>query len=99
MGDNNSSPPTTTTTTTTTTDATTNADRLNSFHPECNDLKHQYDQCFNEWFTEHYMNGRYKNNACQHIFEMYTSCVKVLIINFIIFYFNLHVVFFVNSVV
>lgn len=69
MGDNNSSP-----------SSTTNADRLNSFHPECNELKHQYDQCFNVWFTEHYMNGHYENEKCQKIFEIYTSCVKVYII-------------------
>lgn len=69
MGDNNSSTPTTAT--------KTNADRLNSFHPECSDLKHEYDQCFNAWFTAHYMNGHYNNNECQNIFDMYTSCVKV----------------------
>lgn len=67
MGDNNSST------------STTNVDRLNSFHPECNDLKQQYDQCFNVWFTEQYMNGHYNNNKCQKIFEAYTECVKVLV--------------------
>lgn len=68
MGDDNSSSP------------TTNTDRLNSFHPECNDLKYQYDQCFNSWFTEHYMNGHYNNDKCQKVFEIYTNCVKVSII-------------------
>lgn len=58
----------------------TNTDRLDSFHPECNDLKHQYDQCFNFWFREHYMNGNYNNNVCHKVFEMYTDCVKVSII-------------------
>lgn len=67
MGDNNSSTP------------TTNTDRLNSFHPECSDLKHKYDQCFNSWFTEHYMNGHYNNDECQKVFDMYTNCVKVSI--------------------
>lgn len=68
MGDNSSSSPT-----------TTNVDRLNSFHPECSNLKHQYDQCFNLWFTKHYMNGDYQNNECQKIFEIYTDCVKVCV--------------------
>lgn len=70
MGDKSSSTSTT----------TTHSDRLNSFHPECNDLKQQYDQCFNVWFTSHYMNGHYNNDECQKIFEMYTGCVKVLTI-------------------
>lgn len=65
MGDKNSS------------QSTKNIDRLNSFHPECNDLKQQYDDCFNVWFTEHYMNGHYNNEECQKIFGMYTDCVKV----------------------
>lgn len=67
MDDNNSSP------------STSTADRLNSFHPECNNLKQQYDQCFNAWFTDHYMNGHYNNVECQKLFEIYTDCVKVII--------------------
>jgi len=65
MGDNNSSP------------APTKVDRLNSFHPDCDELKQQYDECFNVWFTEHYMNGHYNNEACNKVFELYTDCVKV----------------------
>lgn len=68
MGDNNSNP------------STTNGERLDSFHPDCTNLKQEYDQCFNFWFTEHYMNGHYNNHECQKIFEMYTSCVKVCIL-------------------
>lgn len=71
MGDSNTSTPAT---------ATSSADRLNSFHPECNDLKYQYDQCFNVWFTEHYMNGHYNNHECQKVFELYTECVKVCVL-------------------
>ncbi|XP_025405619.1 TP53-regulated inhibitor of apoptosis 1-B-like [Sipha flava] len=67
MGDSNNSSPAT---------ATSSADRLDSFHPKCNDLKYQYDQCFNVWFTEHYMNGHYNNQECQKVFELYTECVK-----------------------
>lgn len=65
MGDNNSSP------------TTTKVDRLNSFHPDCDELKQKYDQCFNVWFTEHYMNGHYNNEGCNKVFELYTDCVKV----------------------
>ncbi|VVC41007.1 Mitochondrial distribution/morphology family 35/apoptosis,DNA repair protein, Swi5 [Cinara cedri] len=65
MDDNDSRSPT-----------TSSADRLNSFHPDCNNLKQQYDQCFNLWFTEHYMNGHYDNSDCQKVFENYTDCVK-----------------------
>lgn len=65
MDDNNSSP------------APTKVDRLNSFHPDCDELKQQYDECFNVWFTEHYMNGHYNNEGCNKVFELYTDCVKV----------------------
>ncbi|XP_022175769.1 TP53-regulated inhibitor of apoptosis 1-like [Myzus persicae] len=64
MGDNNSSP------------TTTKVDRLKSFHPDCDELKQKYDQCFNVWFTEHYMNGHYNNEGCNKVFELYTDCVK-----------------------
>lgn len=70
MDDNNSSPQTSN---------SSSADRLNSFHPECNKLKQQYDQCFNAWFTEHYMTGDYNNDECQKLFKIYTDCVKVCI--------------------
>lgn len=59
--------------------STTKIDRLDSFHPECNELKQQYDQCFNIWFTEQYMNGHYENDECRKLFEVYTDCVKVSI--------------------
>ncbi|XP_025191000.1 TP53-regulated inhibitor of apoptosis 1-like isoform X2 [Melanaphis sacchari] len=54
----------------------TKVERLNSFHPDCNELKQRYDECFNVWFTEHYMNGHYNNEGCNKVFELYTDCVK-----------------------
>jgi len=69
MGDNNSSP------------TTAEVDRLKSFHPACDELKQKYDQCFNVWFTEHYMNGHDNNERCNKVFELYTDCVKVSLHN------------------
>jgi len=76
MGDNNSIP------------APAKVDRLNSFHPDCDELKEKYDECFNVWFTEHYMNGHYNNEGCNKIFELYTDCVKVCLNKLMNYYFN-----------
>lgn len=76
MDDNNSDTPS----------ASNATGRLESFHPKCTDLKQQYDQCFNTWFTEHYMNGHYNNNQCLNILQTYTDCVKVCVIYLHIFF-------------
>ncbi|XP_050526840.1 TP53-regulated inhibitor of apoptosis 1-like [Daktulosphaira vitifoliae] len=55
---------------------------LDSFHPDCNQSKQLYDQCFRKWFAEQYMTGQHNNtfngehDACQKLFDEYTDCVK-----------------------
>lgn len=50
---------------------------MNSISPECQDLKNQYDDCFNKWFKDHFLNGTTDNRMCSTIFGSYQDCVKV----------------------
>lgn len=48
---------------------------MNSIGNECNELKRQYDECFNNWFSERFLKGE-KEDVCQELFRTYQSCVK-----------------------
>lgn len=50
---------------------------MNSIGPTCNELKKQYDDCFNLWFAEHFLKGRTDDSMCAPIFKVYQQCVKV----------------------
>ncbi|KAJ1971649.1 Mitochondrial distribution and morphology protein 35 [Dimargaris xerosporica] len=41
---------------------------------ECTELKHQYESCFNQWYTERYLKGDY-TPQCQDLFDKYRQCV------------------------
>lgn len=50
---------------------------MNSIGEACNDLKKEYDDCFNAWFSEHFLKGRTNDSVCAPLFKVYQHCVKV----------------------
>lgn len=50
---------------------------MNSIGDTCNDLKKQYDACFNTWFAEHFLKGKKDDSMCAPMFRVYQECVKV----------------------
>ena len=50
---------------------------MNSISPECQELKTQYDACFNKWFKEKFLKGQPDDAMCSALFKNYQSCVKV----------------------
>ncbi|XP_002734209.1 TP53-regulated inhibitor of apoptosis 1-like [Saccoglossus kowalevskii] len=54
---------------------------MNSVGEDCNDLKREYDACFNKWFTERYLKGDYYRDPCKKIFKKYQTCVKTAMKN------------------
>ncbi|XP_068698692.1 TP53-regulated inhibitor of apoptosis 1-like [Montipora capricornis] len=48
---------------------------MNSIGPECNDLKKEYDACFNVWYSESFLKGEYKTDPCGELLKSYRSCV------------------------
>lgn len=48
---------------------------MNSIAKECDELKRTYEECFNAWFTDHFLKGR-NQDACSQFFRDYQSCVK-----------------------
>ncbi|XP_074643263.1 TP53-regulated inhibitor of apoptosis 1-A-like [Tubulanus polymorphus] len=48
---------------------------MNSVGPECQELKLKYDECFNNWFSGHFLKGS-KTDACAPLFKEYQACVK-----------------------
>ncbi|KAH8299883.1 hypothetical protein KR044_007277 [Drosophila immigrans] len=49
---------------------------MNSIGDDCNELKKQYDACFNNWFSERFLKGQTDDSACAPIFKVYQECVK-----------------------
>ncbi|KAH8250754.1 TP53-regulated inhibitor of apoptosis 1-B-like [Drosophila kikkawai] len=49
---------------------------MNSIGKDCDELKKQYDACFNSWFSEQFLKGRTDDSACAPIFRVYQECVK-----------------------
>jgi len=59
-----------------------------SFAKECTELKHKYDNCFNDWYANKYfpspaladarfLQGEGRTNECQGLFDQYRACVEV----------------------
>lgn len=58
---------------------------MNSIGEACNDLKKEYDECFNTWFAEHFLKGKTNDSMCAPMFRVYQQCVKVniqLLVNY-----------------
>ncbi|XP_026467053.1 TP53-regulated inhibitor of apoptosis 1-like [Ctenocephalides felis] len=49
---------------------------MNSIGSNCNELKKQYDTCFNNWFAENFLRGNTEDTACAAVFKLYQACVK-----------------------
>ncbi|XP_017078091.1 TP53-regulated inhibitor of apoptosis 1-like [Drosophila eugracilis] len=49
---------------------------MSSVGEDCNELKQQYDACFNSWFSERFLKGQTDDSACTPIFRVYQECVK-----------------------
>ncbi|XP_056636440.1 TP53-regulated inhibitor of apoptosis 1-like [Diorhabda carinulata] len=49
---------------------------MNSIGEACNDLKKEYDACFNTWFSEHFLRGSTNDSMCAPLFKVYQQCVK-----------------------
>lgn len=54
------------------------AENMNSIGENCNELKGQYDACFNSWFAEKFLKGSTNDSACAPLFKIYQQCVKVI---------------------
>uniref|UniRef100_A0A914UXC7 Uncharacterized protein n=1 Tax=Plectus sambesii TaxID=2011161 RepID=A0A914UXC7_9BILA len=60
-------------------------DRMNSISKDCNELKHKYDDCFNDWFINGYLkekpDGKRGANKkavvpCEALLLAYQECTK-----------------------
>ncbi|XP_050509718.1 TP53-regulated inhibitor of apoptosis 1-like [Diabrotica virgifera virgifera] len=49
---------------------------MNSIGEACNDLKKEYDACFNSWFSDHFLRGKTNDSMCAPLFRVYQQCVK-----------------------
>lgn len=50
---------------------------MDSVGPDCRELKQQYDECFNTWFTEQFLAGHTEEDPkCLKLFEVYSACVN-----------------------
>lgn len=47
-----------------------------SFAPECTEAKVKYDDCFNKWYTEKFLQGKSLNNECTDLWDSYITCVN-----------------------
>ncbi|CUM50779.1 unnamed protein product [Debaryomyces tyrocola] len=47
-----------------------------SFAPECTEAKNQYDDCFNKWYTEKFLQGKSLENECTELWDSYITCVN-----------------------
>ncbi|CAO3609442.1 unnamed protein product [Mucor hiemalis] len=45
-----------------------------SVGPECTELKKQYDNCFNKWYSEKFLKGD-TSSECEDLFKDYRACV------------------------
>lgn len=52
---------------------------MNSIGENCNELKRDYDACFNSWFAEKFLRGNTNDSACASLFKDYQQCVKVIV--------------------
>ncbi|KNE68440.1 hypothetical protein AMAG_13092 [Allomyces macrogynus ATCC 38327] len=51
---------------------------MESIGKNCTPLKHDYDACFNKWYTEKFLKGE-TTPECTELFEKYRQCVVAAI--------------------
>ncbi|XP_061478037.1 TP53-regulated inhibitor of apoptosis 1-like [Rhineura floridana] len=53
---------------------------MNSLGEACTEMKREYDQCFNCWFTEKFLKGEGGDssggNPCAQLFKCYQLCIQ-----------------------
>jgi len=50
---------------------------MDSIAPECTNTKHDYDRCFNEWFSEKFLKGESTlPTICEDLFRRYQDCIR-----------------------
>jgi TRIAP1/MDM35 family protein len=49
---------------------------MDSIGKECTPLKHEYDACFNKWYSERFLKGDV-TPECDALFTTYKACVTV----------------------
>ncbi|XP_011308648.1 TP53-regulated inhibitor of apoptosis 1-like isoform X1 [Fopius arisanus] len=49
---------------------------MNSLGDACNEIKREYDMCFQTWFTENFLKGDTNDSMCAPLFKVYQQCVK-----------------------
>lgn len=52
-------------------------DKMNSIGENCTQLKKDYDNCFNNWFSDRFLKGDTDDSLCAPLFKVYQQCVKV----------------------
>ncbi|RKO96554.1 hypothetical protein CAUPRSCDRAFT_5050, partial [Caulochytrium protostelioides] len=45
-----------------------------SISPDCQELKDKYDTCFNNWYSNKFLQGSIESD-CDHLFTLYRACV------------------------
>ena len=51
-------------------------DSMESISADCQELKRDYDTCFNAWFKDSFLKGK-SEDTCAPLFKVYQTCVKV----------------------
>ena len=51
---------------------------MESIGPQCTELKKEYDECFNKWYSEKFLRGDLATTPCQELFEDYKACLLVI---------------------
>ena len=50
---------------------------MNSIGEKCQDIKKEYDDCFNAWFSEKFLKGQTTEDPrCLELFKKYSECAK-----------------------
>ena len=70
---------------------------MNSIGPECNDLKKEYDACFNVWYSESYLKGDRKSDPCSELLKSYRTCVLVKRFSYYYYYYYYYDIFFLKK--
>eukprot|EP00049_Salpingoeca_infusionum_P001248 m.46683 g.46683 ORF g.46683 m.46683 type:complete len:120 (-) comp10933_c0_seq5:157-516(-) len=50
--------------------------QMPSVAEECTQAKHEYERCFNQWYTNEFIKGS-KKDPCSHLLKAYNKCLKV----------------------
>ncbi|XP_027729950.1 TP53-regulated inhibitor of apoptosis 1-like [Vombatus ursinus] len=52
---------------------------MNSMGEACTNMKHEYNQCFNRWFTKKFLKGDDSEDPCTDLFKRYKLCMQKVI--------------------